>query len=98
MLSAYRSELSWLSQSDFVVRRAEINGVALGGGFGAGRCLRSAQASPSRHARPTETGLGIIPARAARQRLARLIGEARALDLVLTQRRVDANEALSLGL
>jgi methylglutaconyl-CoA hydratase len=45
-----------------------------------------------------ETALAIIPGAGGTQRLPRLIGEARALDLILTARRVDADEALSLGL
>jgi len=97
MLGAYRSELSWLSQSDFV-SVAAINGVALGGGLElALACdLRSIAADASLGL--PETGLGIIPGAGGTQRLARLIGEARALDLVLTQRRIGADEALSLGL
>jgi methylglutaconyl-CoA hydratase len=97
MLSAYRSELSWLSQSDFV-SVAAINGVALGGGLElALTCdLRSIAAAASLGL--PETGLGIIPGAGGTQRLTRLIGEARALDLVLTQRRIGADEALSLGL
>jgi len=97
MLSAYRSELSWLSQSDFVCVAA-INGVALGGGLEL--ALTCDLRSVAEHATLglPETGLGIIPGAGGTQRLARLIGEARALDLVLTQRRIDASEALSLGL
>jgi methylglutaconyl-CoA hydratase len=97
MLSAYRSELSWLSQSDFV-SVAVINGVALGGGLElALTCDLRSMTEQATLGLP-ETGLGIIPGAGGTQRLARLIGEARALDLVLTQRRVDATEALSLGL
>ena len=97
MLSAYRSELSWLAQSDFV-SVAAINGVALGGGLEL--ALTCDLRSVTEHATLglPETGLGIIPGAGGTQRLARLIGEARALDLVLTQRRMGAIEALSLGL
>ena len=97
MLSAYRSELSWLSHSDFV-SVAAINGVALGGGLEL--ALTCDLRSITEHATLglPETGLGIIPGAGGTQRLARLIGEARALDLVLTQRRIEATEALSLGL
>ncbi|MET0792446.1 MAG: enoyl-CoA hydratase-related protein [Polyangiaceae bacterium] len=97
MLSAYRSDLSWLSRSEFVTVAA-LNGVALGGGLElALSCdLRCAVASATLGL--PETGLGIIPGAGGTQRIARLIGEARALDLVLTGRRIDTAEALALGL
>jgi methylglutaconyl-CoA hydratase len=97
MLDAYRNELGWLSQSDFV-SVAAINGVALGGGLElALTCDLRAMTEQASLGLP-ETGLGIIPGAGGTQRLARLIGEARALDLVLTQRRVGSAEALALGL
>jgi enoyl-CoA hydratase/carnithine racemase len=97
MLGAYRSELSWLSQSDFV-SVAAINGVALGGGLELALICDLRSITEQATLVLPETGLGIIPGAGGTQRLARLIGEARALDLVLTQRRIDAAEALSLGL
>jgi methylglutaconyl-CoA hydratase len=97
MLSAYRTQLGWLSQSDFV-SVAAINGVALGGGLElALTCDLRAMTEQAQLGLP-ETGLGIIPGAGGTQRLAHLIGEGRALDLVLTQRRVGAPEALALGL
>ena len=97
MLSAYRSELSWLSHSDFV-SVAAINGVALGGGLELALTCDLRSITELASLGLPETGLGIIPGAGGTQRLARLIGEARALDLVLTQRRVSAPEALQLGL
>lgn len=77
---------------------AAVNGFALGGG------LELALAADLRVAAPTamlglpEVGLGLIPGYGGTQRLPRLIGTGRALDLILTGRHVDAQEALSLGL
>jgi enoyl-CoA hydratase/carnithine racemase len=45
-----------------------------------------------------EVGLGIIPGGGGTQRLARAIGVARAKDLILTARRVGAEEAQAMGL
>ncbi|MDO5368656.1 enoyl-CoA hydratase-related protein, partial [Kocuria sp.] len=45
-----------------------------------------------------ETSLGIMPAAGGTQRLARLVGVGRATEMILTSRRVKAQEALSMGL
>jgi enoyl-CoA hydratase/carnithine racemase len=97
MLSAYRSELGWLGRSEFV-SVAAVNGVALGGGLELALTCDLRIAVPDAMFGLPETGLGIIPGAGGTQRMARLIGESRALDLVLTGRRIDASEALALGL
>lgn len=77
---------------------AAINGVALGGGLEIALCcdLRIA-ASHARLGLP-EIKLGVIPAAGGTQRLPRLVGEARAKELILTADLVDAETALRYGL
>ncbi len=77
---------------------AAINGVALGGGLEIALCcdLRIS-ASHARFGLP-EIKLGVIPAAGGTQRLPRLIGEARAKELILTADLVDAETALRYGL
>lgn len=77
---------------------AALNGVALGGGLEIALCcdLRIA-ASHARFGLP-EIKLGVIPAAGGTQRLPRLIGEARAKELILTADLVDADTAWRYGL
>lgn len=77
---------------------AAINGFALGGGCElAMACTFRFAADTARLGQP-EINLGIIPGYAGTQRLARLVGRDRALDLILTGRMVTAAEALAMGL
>jgi enoyl-CoA hydratase/carnithine racemase len=96
-LLAYRSDLGWLSESPFP-SIACINGVAFGGGLElALLCDLRVAAEHAVLALP-ETGLGIIPGAGGTQRLPHLIGAARAKEMILLGRRVDAPTALQWGL
>jgi enoyl-CoA hydratase/carnithine racemase len=77
---------------------AAINGYALGGGCElALACDFRYAASDARLGVP-EIRLGIIPGAGGTQRLPRLVGLARARDLIFSGRHVDAEEALDMGL
>jgi enoyl-CoA hydratase/carnithine racemase len=77
---------------------AAVAGVALGGGCElALACDFRIAGTNSRFGQP-EIQLGIIPGGGGTQRLARLVGPARAKDLVFTGRMVGADEALQIGL
>ena len=93
----YRSELGPLDRSPKPVIAA-LNGVAFGGGLELALVcdLRVAAAHVSL-ALP-ETTLGIIPGAGGTQRLGRIVGEARAKEMILLGRRLDAQEALAWGL
>jgi methylglutaconyl-CoA hydratase len=77
---------------------AALNGAALGGGLELALACDLRIAAPGAEVGLPEVGLGIIPGGGGTQRLPRAIGVARAKDLILTARRVGAEEALSLGL
>jgi methylglutaconyl-CoA hydratase len=96
MLDLYRTELAWLGAAPFPVVAA-VNGAALGGGFElALACDLRTMASHAVLGLP-ETSLGIIPGAGGTQRLPRLVGVPRALEVVLLGRRLGAEEALGWG-
>jgi enoyl-CoA hydratase/carnithine racemase len=78
---------------------AEINGHALGGGLEIPLAcdFRFAAEGEYRLGTPEAT-LGLLPGNGGTQRMARLIGRSRALDLMITGRTVTPAEALELGL
>jgi enoyl-CoA hydratase/carnithine racemase len=96
-LERLRRTLRGMELSDAVFVAA-INGVALGGGTELALACDLRVAAPHAELALTEVRLGIIPGGGGTQRLARLIGSGRAKDLILTGRRVGADEALSMGL
>lgn len=77
---------------------AAIGGYALGGGLELALCCDIRIASPRARMGLPEVTLGLLPGFAGTQRLPRLIGAGRALDLMLTARQIGAEEALSMGL
>ncbi|QNK87260.1 enoyl-CoA hydratase/isomerase family protein [Sporosarcina sp. resist] len=76
---------------------AMMNGFAFGGGMELALACDFRIAADTALMGLTETGLAIIPGAGGTQRLPRLIGEAKALELILTARRMTATEALSYG-
>lgn len=77
---------------------AAINGYALGGGCEVALACDIRVATANATLGFPETGHGLMPGLGGTQRLPRLIGPALAKELILTGRRVDANEAREMGL
>jgi enoyl-CoA hydratase len=77
---------------------AAVGGLALGGGLElAMACTMRVSGTASAFGLP-EVKLGLIPGAGGTQRLPRLVGRGRALDIMLTGRQVPAVEALAIGL
>lgn len=77
---------------------AAVNGYAFGGGHELALACDIRIASTNAQFALPETGLGIMPAAGGTQRLANLVGLGRATEIVLTGRRVKAEDALAMGL
>jgi enoyl-CoA hydratase len=77
---------------------AAVNGIAAGGGCELTLACHIRIASTSAQFSLPETRLGVVPAYGGTQRLAREIGDGRALEMILTGRSVAAEEALRFGL
>jgi len=77
---------------------ALINGFAFGGGLELAMACTLRAATPNARMGLPEIKLGLIPGYGGTQRLPRLIGEARALDMILSGRFIDASEAERIGL
>jgi enoyl-CoA hydratase len=77
---------------------AAINGFALGGGCELAMACTLRVAADSAKLGQPEIGLGLIPGYAGTQRLSRLIGKSRAMEMCLTGEPIGAADALRIGL
>ncbi len=77
---------------------AAVDGLALGGGLELALACTMRVSGPSGRFGLPEVKLGLIPGAGGTQRLPRLVGRGRALDIMLTARQVPAEEAHAIGL
>jgi len=77
---------------------AAVNGFALGGGCELAMACHLRIASEAAKFGQPEVKLGIVPGYGGTQRLPRLVGRGRALQLLLTGEQIDAQEAFRIGL
>lgn len=77
---------------------AAVNGFALGGGLELAMSCHFRVASDNARMGLPETSLGVIPGYGGTQRLARLVGKGKAMEMILTAGMIKAEEALQWGL
>lgn len=107
----FSTEVGWLLENEFVEAGlnaaieqsrlpviAAINGHALGGGAVLALACDIRMAARSATFGFPEVTVGAFASGSGTQRLPRIVGRSRALDLLLTGRRLEANEALEYGL
>ncbi len=77
---------------------AAINGYCLGGGLELAMACSIRIASEKARLGLPELGLGIVPGYGGTQRLTRLVGRGKAIEMILTAKPIDAQEAYRIGL
>ncbi len=97
VVGMYRSDVFWLRRAPVPVIAA-INGVALGGGLELALLCDMRVAAEHAIIGLPEVTIGIIPGAGGTQTLPRIIGEARAKEMILFGKRLSAAEAFEIGL
>ncbi len=77
---------------------AAINGICLGGGLELAMCCHLRLVAEGSRLGQPEINLGIMPGFGGTQRLARVLGQSKAMELILTGESISAQEAKTIGL
>jgi enoyl-CoA hydratase len=97
-LATRGQELMWKIENLGKPVIAAVNGFALGGGCELALACTFRYASANARLGLPETSLGLIPGYGGTQRLPRLVGQGRALEMILTGAHITAVEAQAIGL
>ena len=95
---AYQEGFTWLHRPDIVIASRRCRGHAIGAGFQLALACDLRVLAEDAQLSMAEVTLGLVPDLAGTKRLVELVGYARALEICVTGRRIDADEALRLGL
>lgn len=96
-IAAFQAAFSWLRQPDLVTIAA-VRGPAVGAGFQLALACDLRVLAADAYLAMAEVTLGLVPDLGGTKRLVELVGYARALELCLTARRLEAAEAQRIGL
>jgi enoyl-CoA hydratase/carnithine racemase len=96
-IAAYQEGFTWLHRPD-IVSIAAVRGHAIGAGFQLALACDLRVLAADALLSMAEVTLGLVPDLSGTKRLVALVGYARALEICLTARRIDAEEAMRLGL
>lgn len=96
-IAVYQEAFAWLRQPS-IITIAAIQGHAIGAGFQLALACDFRVVTDDAKFTMAEVKLGLVPDLGGTKRLVELVGYARALELCVTGRRVDADEALRTGL
>jgi enoyl-CoA hydratase/carnithine racemase len=97
LIASYQAGFTWLRRPEFV-SVAAVQGHAVGAGFQLALACDVRIATDDAQFTMAETQLGLVPDLGGTQVLVDLVGYGRALEICTTGRRVDAREALDIGL
>ena len=96
-ISVYQEAFAWLRRPS-IISIAAVQGHAIGAGFQLALACDFRVVTDGAKFTMAEVKLGLVPDLGGTKRLVELVGYARALELCVTGRRVDADEALRTGL
>jgi enoyl-CoA hydratase/carnithine racemase len=98
LIAGFQDAFTWWHDRDDILTLAVVQGAAVGAGFQLALACDLRVCSTAARFSMRETSLGLVPDLTGTHPLVRSVGYARALEICVTGRWVDAAEALSLGL
>jgi enoyl-CoA hydratase/carnithine racemase len=97
VIATFQQAFAWLRRPD-LISIAAVRGHAIGAGFQLALACDLRVLTENARFAMAEVALGLVPDLGGTKRLVELVGYGRALDICVTGRRIDATEALAIGL